>query len=91
MIIAYSLIVNQTTNNPSLTTKQIKIMRKKESWMFKGAIVLALGKKANIVKMQENELDGVDYVYYITCKVEGEKHTGRYHPSDVQEIVVKSV
>lgn len=63
-------------------------MRKKESWMFKGAIVLALGKKASITKMQENELNGVDYVYYITCKVEGEKHAGQYHPNDVQELSV---
>ena len=66
-------------------------MRKKESWMFKGAIVLANGKKAVITAMQENHLDGVDYVYYITCKVEGEKHGGRYHPNDVQELVVSEV
>ncbi len=61
--------------------------------MFKGAIVLALGKKATITAMQENTLtrDGkpdVDYVYYIDCKVEGEKRSGRYHPNDVQELVV---
>lgn len=61
-------------------------MRKKEAWMFKGAIVLALGKKAVITKMAENELDGVDYVYNFNCKVEGEKHDGRYHHSDVQEL-----
>jgi len=63
-------------------------MRKKENWMFKGAIVLALGKKATIVEMQENTLNDVDYVYYISCKVEGDKRVGRYHPSDVQELVI---
>ena len=66
-------------------------MRKKEGWMFKGAIVLANGKKAVIVKMQENNLDGTDYVYYINCKVEGQKHGGNYHPNDVQELVVGAV
>ncbi len=68
-------------------------MRKKEPWMFNGAIVLALGKKATITAMQENTLqrDGepaIDYVYYIACKLEGEKHSGQYHPNDVQELVV---
>lgn len=64
-------------------------MRKKELWMFKGAIVLALGKKATIKSMQENNLDGIDYVYYIDCTLEGEKHSGRYHPNDVQELIIK--
>ena len=63
-------------------------MRKKESWMFKGAIVLELGKKGIISKMQENNLNGVDYVYYISVKLEGEKHAGKYHPNDVQELIV---
>ena len=64
-------------------------MRKKESWMFKGAIVLACGKKGVIAKMQENELDGIDYVYYIFVKLEGEKHAKTYHPSDVSELAVR--
>ena len=63
-------------------------MRKKEQWMFKGAIVLALGKKGTITKMQENNLDGIDYVYYIEVKLEGEKHSGNYHPSDIEELKV---
>ena len=68
-------------------------MRKKELWMFKGAIVLALGKKAVITAMQENEMvfkngEKVDYVYYIDCKVEGEKRAGRYHPNDIQELII---
>lgn len=62
-------------------------MRKKESWMFKGAIVLALGKKATITKMEENKLNGVDYVYYIYSKVEGMKHSNPYHPNDINELV----
>lgn len=63
-------------------------MKKKESWMFKGAIILALGQKATITSMQENTLDGVDYVYYIDCRVEGKKRSERYHPNDIQELVV---
>ena len=63
-------------------------MRKKESWMFKGAIVLALGKKGVISKMEENNLNGVDYVYYIYVTLEGENRLGTYHPDDVQELKV---
>lgn len=66
-------------------------MRKKETWMFKGAIVLALGKKATITAMQENHLNGIDYVYYIDCKIEGEKHSGHYHPNDIEELIVSEV
>ena len=66
-------------------------MRKKEKWMFKDAIVLASGKKATITKMQENNLDGTDYVYYIFCKLEGEKHSNPYHPGDIKELVVTDV
>lgn len=62
-------------------------MRKKEKWMFKGAIVLALGKKATIDKMQENCLDGTDYVYYIFAKLEGDKKAGCYHPADIKELI----
>lgn len=55
--------------------------------MFVGALVLALGKKATITKMQENNIKGTDYVYYIECKLEGKKHSGTYHPNDVSELV----
>lgn len=55
--------------------------------MFKGALILAIGKKGTITEMQENHLRGSDYVYYITVKLEGEKHAGRYHPDDIQELV----
>ena len=62
-------------------------MRKKEDWMFKCAIVLALGKKGTITEMQENNLDGTDYVYYIFVKLEGEKFSKTYHPNDIQELI----
>lgn len=60
-------------------------MRKKETWMKKGAIVLANSKPAVISKMQENQIDGVDYVYYIWVKIDG-KVNGPYHPSDITEL-----
>lgn len=66
-------------------------MRKKENWMFKGAIILALGKKGVITAMQETNLSGIDYVYYIDVKVEGKKHSDRYHPSDIEELIVEKV
>lgn len=62
-------------------------MRKKEKWMFKGALVLALGKKGTITKMEENTLNGVEYVYYIYVKLEGQKHSGTYHPADISELI----
>ena len=65
-------------------------MRKKEPWMFKGAIILADGMKATIKKMDENTIDGVDYVYYIYCKVEGNKHMQTYHPNDIKELKVSA-
>lgn len=63
-------------------------MRKKETWMFKGAIVLALGKKGVIKRMEENTINGIQYVYYIYVTLEGEKAPGTYHPDDVQELKV---
>lgn len=60
-------------------------MRKKEAWMKMGAIVRANGKLRTITKMQENELNGVDYVYYISVKLSGEKKAGTYHPNDIEE------
>lgn len=63
-------------------------MRKKETWMFKGAIVLAAGKKGVIKKMQEGNINGREYVYYIDVRIEGQKHAGKYHPNDVQELVL---
>lgn len=63
-------------------------MRKKESWMFKGAIVLADGKKATIMGMQQNTLNSIDYVYYIDARLEGQTITGRYHPNDISELKI---
>lgn len=65
-------------------------MRKKENWMFKGAIILALGEKGTITKMEENTLKDTEYVYYIYVKLEGEKSSGKYHPNDIEELVVES-
>lgn len=62
-------------------------MRKKEKWMFKGALVLADGQKGTITKMQENHIKGVDYVYNIDVKLEGAKHAGTYHPGDIAELI----
>ena len=59
-------------------------MRKKELWMKNDAIVRALGKLAIIVKMEENEINGVDYVYYITIRFSGEKKTVRVYPYDIE-------
>lgn len=62
-------------------------MRKKEIWMFKGAVVLALGKRGVITSMEENNLNGIDYVYYIYVKLDGAKHPGTYHPDDIENII----
>lgn len=62
-------------------------MRKKESWMFVGALVLAADKKGTITHMQENAINGTDYVYYIEVKLETQKHTGKYHPNDIKELI----
>lgn len=53
--------------------------------MKKGAIVRALGKLATIVKMEENEINGVDYVYYITIRFSGEKKIARVHPDNIEK------
>lgn len=60
-------------------------MRKKEDWMKRGAQVLANGKPGVITSMQENTLNGLDYVYYISVKITGEKWSNKYHPNDVEK------
>lgn len=62
-------------------------MRKKEKWMFKGALVLANDKKGTIKSMQENTLKDTEYVYYIDVVLEGQKNSGRYHPDDIAELL----
>ena len=61
-------------------------MRKKEDWMKKENAVLALGKPGVITKVVDCELDDGWYVYNIFVKLNGEKHAGNYHESDVKEI-----
>lgn len=52
--------------------------------MKKGNAVMALGKPGVIKKVIENE--GTGYVFQFDVVLNGEKHSGRYHCSDVQEI-----
>lgn len=59
-------------------------MIEKEKWMRKGAFVRANGKPGIILKMEENTIRDVDYVYYITVKTE--ERTGRYHPNDIEKL-----
>jgi len=66
-------------------------MIQKEDWMFKGAIILALGEKGVITKMPETTIKGIDYVYSMFVKLEGEKQAGKYHPDDIKELVVPVV
>jgi hypothetical protein len=66
-------------------------MKKKQPWMKVGAIVLALGKPGTITKMQENTLDGVEYVYNISVKLSGAKFANPYHPNDVKELTGEDV
>lgn len=61
-------------------------MREKESWMQINAIVNAGGKLARIVKMEENTINDIDYVYYITVILTGETQKKRYHPNDIHQI-----
>ncbi len=46
-----------------------------------------MAKKGTITKMQENAINGTDYVYYIDVKLEKEKHSGKYHPNDIKELI----
>jgi hypothetical protein len=61
-------------------------MKKKEIWMKKGNAVLADGKPGVIKSMEENTIDGVEYVYYINVVLNGHKKAGTYHPGDISEI-----
>ena len=61
-------------------------MREKESWMKINAFVNAGGKLGKIVQMQENTINDIDYVYYITVILSGETQKKRFHPNDISEI-----
>jgi len=63
-------------------------MRRKEKWMFLGAIVIALGKKGTITEMQENNLNGIDFVYNIYVQYEGSRITNPHHPNDIKELTL---
>jgi hypothetical protein len=66
-------------------------MRKKETWMKVGAIVMADGKPGTITKMEENTLNGQEYVYYIHVRRVGVKWDAPYHPNDVSELKEEEV
>ena len=57
-------------------------MRKKEPWMRVGTIVSAFTKQGTILSMEENIIDGIQYVYYITVRTN--KGIFRYHPDEVE-------
>jgi hypothetical protein len=63
-------------------------MRKKLPWMKLNGLVLAGGELGTITKMQENTIDGTDYVYYIDVQLGGKKFSAPYHPGDIQPIVI---
>nr|WP_213488774.1 hypothetical protein [Mucilaginibacter sp. Bleaf8] len=50
-----------------------------------GAEVLALGKPGKITFFQVSSVSGMEYVYYIHVKLDGEKKSEVYHPSDVEQ------
>lgn len=51
--------------------------------MRKGVEVLALGTKGRITKIEEVSFGQVDYVGYITVRLDGEKTSCKYHPADI--------
>lgn len=61
-------------------------MIEKPNWLFKGAIVYALGKKGVVKDCPTNEIKGKIYVYNCQVKLEGQKFAGTYHPSDLSEV-----
>jgi hypothetical protein len=61
-------------------------MKRKEQWMFVGATVMDLGHQATITHMQENTIDGREYVYYILCELPQKNHSNAYHPADISPL-----
>lgn len=61
-------------------------MRKKLPWMKIGAAVMAGEQQGVITGMEENTIDGVDYVYYISVRIGKQRRSGTYHPGDVIEL-----
>lgn len=47
--------------------------------------LLALDKPGLISGMQENKIDGIEYVYNIEVKLIGAKFSNPYHPKDIKE------
>lgn len=61
-------------------------MIQKPDWLFKGAIVLALGEKGIIKTCPTTEIKGKIYVHNCGVKLEGAKYSIPYHPSDLTKL-----
>lgn len=62
-------------------------MRKRENWMKTGARVTACGDPGKITRFEgTNVINGIEYVYNIRVKLDGEKTSRVYHPADVKLI-----
>lgn len=62
-------------------------MIEKPEWLFKGAVVRAIDKIGIVTKCPTNELHGKVYVYNCEIKIQGEKHSRTYHPSDLSQVL----
>lgn len=58
-------------------------MIEKPDWIKRGVNVLALGIKGVVTRFQQNTVNSKKYVYYINVRLDGEKHSRTYHPTDV--------
>ena len=57
-------------------------MIRKEKWMKRGARVDALGKEGTITTIAYF----APWVHFIRVRIDGYKHSGKYHPTDVKPI-----
>ncbi len=56
--------------------------------MFKGSIVLVNGSKATITSIYCITLNMFDYVYHVECKLDGQKRSKKFHPNDLEELII---
>ena len=61
-------------------------MIEKPDWLFKGALVKALGEIGKVTKCPTNEIKGKTYVYGCQVKIQGSRFTRPYHPSDLSQL-----
>lgn len=62
-------------------------MIEKPEWLFKGAIVRAIDKIGTVTNCPTNELQGKVWVYNCQVKLQGEKGSRTYHPSDLTQVI----